>query len=234
MSKIKLYLAFIIFTALFACENDPYYFNSQARLRMEGPEVWTLGTDSLAFSFANYSSTITDTTFDITVYVMGEAAGQSRTAEFEIVPSLSTAETNMYSFPTSVTIPAGKFSVNLPVTVFRTEALQSVRVQLYIKVKENEDFKIGVNEQNHLLLKWSDILSKPNNWNDLEEFFGEYSLTKYRFIINVLNTGTFDTDTLSWAQMKNYQIELAEALRIYNQAHPSDLLTDENGNLITF
>ncbi|MFV0590300.1 MAG: DUF4843 domain-containing protein [Draconibacterium sp.] len=234
MNKIKLYLAFIALTALFACENDPFYFNSEARLRMEGPEVWTLGTDSLEFSFANYSSTVTDTTFDITVYVMGEAASQARTAEFEINPSSSTAETDMYSFPESVTIPAGEFSVNLPVTVYRTEALQSVQVQLYIKVKENADFKIGVNEQNHLLLKWSDILSKPNNWDDLEEFFGEYSLTKYRFMIDVLNTGTFDTETLSWAQMKNYQIELAEALRLYNEAHPGDPLSDENGNLITF
>ncbi|WP_319502152.1 DUF4843 domain-containing protein [uncultured Draconibacterium sp.] len=234
MNKIKLYLAFIALTALFACENDPFYFNSEARLRMEGPEVWTLGTDSLEFSFANYSSTVTDTTFDITVYVMGEAADQARTAEFEIDPSLSTAETNMYSFPEMVTIPTGELSVNLPVTVKRTESLQTTQVQLYIKIKENADFKIGVTEQNHLLLKWSDILSKPNNWDDLEEFFGVYSLTKYRFIIDVLNTGEFDTDTLSWAQMKNYQIELAEALRLYNEANPGNPLADENGNLITF
>ena len=234
MNKIKLYLAFIALTALFACENDPFYFNSEARLRMEGPEVWTLGTDSLEFSFANYSSTVTDTTFDITVYVMGEATDQARTAEFEIDPSMSTAETNMYSFPEMVTIPAGELSVNLPVTVKRIESLQAAQVQLYIKIKENADFKIGVTEQSHLLLKWSDILSKPNNWDDLEEFFGVYSLTKYRFIIDVLNTGEFDTDTLSWAQMKNYQIELAEALRLYNEANAGNPLADKNGNLITF
>lgn len=234
MSKIKLYLAFIIFTALFACENDPYYFNSEARLRMEGPEIWTLGTDSLAFSFANYSSEITDTTFNVTVYVMGETSDLARTAEFGIDPSISTADASMYSFPETLTIPAGKLSANLPVTVYRTEALKSAQVSLYIKVNENDDFKIGVNEQNHLLLKWSDILSKPNNWNDLEEFFGEFSLTKYRFIIDVLNIGTFDTNELSWAQMKNYQIELAEALRLYNEANPGNPLTDENGNLITF
>lgn len=234
MSKIKLYLVFIALTALFACENDPYYFNSEARLRIEGPEVWTLGTDSLAFSFANYSSAITDTTFDVTVYVIGEATDQARTAELGTDPSITTAEASMYSFPETLIIPAGQLSANLPVTVYRSEALKAAEVRLYIKVEENDDFQIGVNEQNHLLLKWSDILSKPNNWNDLEEFFGEFSLTKYRFIIDVLNIGTFDTNELSWAQMKNYQIELAEALRLYNEAHPGNPLTDENGNLITF
>lgn len=234
MKKIKLYLAITALIALFACKNDPFYFNSDARLRMEGPVVWTLGTDSLEFSFANYSSTITDTTFDVMVYVMGEAVDVARTAEFEIDPSLTTAETAMYSFPESVTIPAGAYSATLPVTINRTEALLTSHVRMYIKVKENADFKIGVNEQNHLLLKWSDILSKPNNWDDLTEFFGEYSLVKYKFIIDVLNTGSFDTDKLSWAQMKNYQIELAEALRVYNLAHPGEPLTDENGNLISF
>lgn len=234
MKKFQLYLAISALAALLACENDPFYFNSEARLRLEGPEVWTLGTDSLEFSFANYSSTITDTTFDVTVYVMGEASDEARTAEFEINSSLTTAAAAMYSFPESVTIPAGAYSAVLPITVNRVEALQLAQVRLYVQVKESADFKIGVNEQNHLLLKWSDILSKPNNWDDLEEFFGEYSLTKYRFIIDVLNMGTFDTDVLTWAQMKNYQIELAEALRLYNLAHPGEPLADEDGNLITF
>lgn len=234
MKRLKLYLAISALIALVACENDPFYFNSEARLRIEGPEVWTLGTDSLEFSFANYSSTITDTTFDVTVYVMGEASDADRTAEFEIDPALSTAETGMYFFPESVVIPAGSYSATLPVVVNRTEELQATQVSLYIQVKGNADFEVGVNEQNHLLLKWSDILSKPNNWSDLEEFFGEYSLTKYRFIIDVLNTGSFDTDVLSWAQLKNFQIQLAEALRVYNLEHPGDPLTDEDGNLITF
>jgi len=234
MKKLQLYLAISALVALFACENDPFYFNSDARLRLEGPEVWTLGTDSLEFSFANYSSTINDTTFDVTVYVMGEASGNVRTAEFGIDPSLTTADATMYSFPESVTIPAGAYSAVLPITVNRVDALKSKQVRLYVQVKESADFKIGVNEQNHLLLKWSDILSKPNNWDKLEEFFGVYSLAKYRFIIDVLNMGTFDTDVLTWAQMKNYQIELAEALRLYNAAHPGDPLSDEDGNLITF
>ena len=234
MKRLKLYLVISALIALVACKNDPFYFNTEARIRMEGPEIWTLGTDSLEFSFANYSSTVSDTTFDVTVYVMGEASDADRTAEFETDPALSTAEAKMYTFPESVIIPAGSYSATLPVEVKRTEELQSTQVRLYIQVKENADFGVGVNEQNHLLLKWSDILSKPNNWDDLEEFFGVYSLTKYRFIVDVLNRGSFDTDVLSWAQMKNYQIQLAEAVRLYNEEHPGDPLTNEDGNLITF
>ncbi len=220
--------------ALFACENDPFYYNDQARIRMVGPEVWTLGTDSLEFSFANYSSSITDTTFDVTVYVMGEASEMDRVAAFDIDAGLTTAESTMYNFPTAVTIPAGAYSANLPITISRDASLKDGAARLYVMVKENDDFKLGVNEENHLLVIYSDVLSKPSNWNDLEEFFGEYSLVKYQFIIDQLNLATFDTDVLTWAQMKNYQIVLAEALRVYNLEHPGDPLTDENGQQVTF
>lgn len=229
-----IYIAVLTLLMLNACENDPFFFESDARLRMEGPEVWTLGTDSLEFSFANYSSTIVDTTFDVTVYVMGEASEVDRIAEFELDADLTTAFSEMYSFPTSIVIPAGSYSATLPVTVNRTSELTSYGVRMYIQVKGNSDFGVGVNEQNHLVIIWSDILSKPNNWDDLVEFFGSYSLTKYRFIIDTLNVSTFDTETLSWAQMKNYQIQLAEALRVYNETHPNDPLTDENGDLVEF
>ncbi len=234
MKKIKIYFALAAMSLLAACENDPLFMGDEAFIRMEGPEVWTLGTDSLEFSFANYSSTVTDTTFMVAVYVSGQASDMDRTAEFAVNTALTTAEANLYSFPSSVVIPAGSYSAILPVTINRGEVLQSETVKLDVLVKANDDFSIGVNEQNHLLVKWNDVLSKPLNWSSLTEFFGEYSLVKYRFIIDVLNMGTFDTDTLTWAQLKNYQIVLAEALRVYNEAHPGSPLKDENDKLITF
>ncbi len=233
MNKFKI-LAFIGWLAVFyACSNDPFLYNDEARIRMEGPSIWTLGTDSLEFSFASFNNATLDTTFEVTIYVMGTGVERERTALFE-VGAETTADPALYSFPLELIIPEGETSAILPVTIRRKESLKEKAVQLDVKVKESADFKIGANEQNHLLIKWSDILIKPSNWNDLVEFFGDYSDVKYRFIIDVLNQASFDTDVLSWAQMKNYQIVLTEKLREYNETHPQEPLTDENGNLVEF
>ena len=38
-------------TALTGCENDDFTYRDQARIRLAGKEIWTLGTDSLLFGF---------------------------------------------------------------------------------------------------------------------------------------------------------------------------------------
>ncbi len=75
----------------------------------------------------------------------------------------------------------------------------------------------------------------PANWPDLEEFFGTYSDTKYRFMLENSTPGTtFSIDTMSWAMLMSYKIKFQNAVRTYNAAHPGNALTDENGNLVTF
>ena len=37
-----------------SCENDGFLYQDESRIRMEGPEEWTLETDSLEFSFVSY------------------------------------------------------------------------------------------------------------------------------------------------------------------------------------
>lgn len=109
-------------------------------------------------------------------------------------------------------------------------------MRLYLKVEATSDFAVGVNEQNHLLLIWSDMISKPTNWDDaLKEFFGEYSDAKYRFMLaNADGLGEFDTDTMSWAELQSYKIKFVNALNAYNEAHPGSPLTDEDGVLVSF
>lgn len=234
MKRNKIWIGLLGLITLMACENDPFFYNDEARVRIVGPEEWTLETDSLIFSFANYSSAVEDTTFDITVYVMGETSEVDRVASFGIDESLTSADATLFEFPASVTVPAGSFEASLPVTIKRGEVLKENSVTLYVQVLESTDFKVGVDSDDHLLIRWSDILTKPTNWEDLEEFFGAYSQVKYQFIIDTLNIATFDLDEITWGQMKNYQIQLAEALRVYNEEHPESLLTDEDGNLVSF
>lgn len=233
INKYLIIAAFIALGGVMACENDPFYYQDTPRVRLVGPSEWTLDTDSIVFSFAAYSSTLADTTFNVTVYIMGDAVDYDRTAAFEVNTSATTASASLYSFSSTATIPAGAYYATLPITIARDETLEEASVGLQVDVAANDDFQIGA-DYDHILIRWSAILTKPANWDDLEEFFGTYSQVKYQFIIDVLNIATFDTDALTWAELKNYQILLAAALDEYNDANPADPLTDENGNLVTF
>ena len=235
MKKMKLMILLLAVIGMFtACENDKFYFQDDARVRIEGPYEWAVGTDSLTFSFAAYPSQVQEQGMEMKLYVMGEAAATDRTAKLAIDRTLTTANDDQYVFPETVTIPAGKLETPFIVTLKRAD-LTSGTVSLYFRVVETNDFKVGVIEQNHFCIKWNDTLSKPKNWDtELFEFFGEYSLVKYRFIIDTIGFGEFSATSMSWSELTNYKIIMKTALDEYNDAHPGEPLKDENGLLVTF
>lgn len=220
---------------LTSCENDGFYYQDEARVRLEGPAVWALGTDSLVYSFSTEPDDIKENVMDIDVCVMGPVADHDRTANIVVDAAKTTASTDQYSFPATVTIPAGKNKGTLPVTLKRDKTLEKKTVRLQIAVAQSSDFAIGVNEQNHFTLIWNDQISKPKNWNTLEEFFGTFSIAKYRFMLQNSPKGTeFSTETMSWSLLNSYRIKFAAALEKYNADHPGAPLTDENNQLVTF
>lgn len=220
---------------LASCENDGFYYQDEARVRLEGPEIWALGADSLVFSFVTTPADTKEYVMDIDVCVMGPVVDRERTASIVVNAASTTAAASQYSFPATVTIPAGKNKGTLPVTLKRDKTLEKKTVRLQIAVAQSSDFAIGVNEQNHFTLVWSDQISRPKNWDKLEEFFGTYSDTKYRFMLENSPAGTeFDETKMSWAMLNSYRIKFAAALEKYNADHPGAPLTDENNQLVTF
>lgn len=221
--------------ALTACSVDDFTYQDTARVRLEGPEIYAAGTDSLTFSFVTYSSDTQEKVMDIDVLIMGNVADYDRIAAIQVVADQTTASSDLYELPLTVTVPAGEVKGTLPVTLKRSEALQTKAVRLCIEVASSSDFQVGVEEQKRFTLIWNDILTMPSNWDELEEFFGSYSNTKYRFMIeNSDGITEFDADTMSWAQLQSYKMKFQNALNDYNDAHPSNPLRDENGVLVSF
>lgn len=229
-----LFMALLSAFLLAGCENDGYYYCDQPRIRLLGEEIWTLGTDSLLFSFVAYGTDVTTMAMNVEAWVMGETAGHDRTLRLEVDKERTTASADLYEFPETVTVPADANKVMFPVVLKRVAALKSGTVGLCLKVAASDDFAVGVGEQDHLLLKWNDILSRPTNWDELEEYFGTYSDTKYRFMLaNAPGVTEFSTETMNWAQLMNYRIKFTSALNEYNAEHPGGPLS-ENGVLIDF
>lgn len=214
-----------------SCENEDFLYQDEARVRMEGPSEWTLDTDSLEFSFVSYPDTVTEMVMNVTLHVIGYTMDYDRTAAVAVVADKTTATPDLYELPDSVTIPAGQNQGICPVVLKRAPVLEETPVRLYLQVVPSADFAPGVMEQDHLLLKWNDIISRPSNWDDLEEFFGTYSDAKYRFILNNTGVTKFDTDEMSWAKLNNYRLLLINALNEYNAAHPDSPILDENTGL---
>ena len=237
MKKIYYLIACTVMLFIASCSNDDYLWKGDDYARIEGPAIWTLDTDSLLFSFASYNSDITKYTIDAKVYITGKTADYDRTISIESDESKTTAQTSHYAFSKMVLLPAGSHYADLPITLFRTEDLLSQKVQLYIKVGSDGDLKAGIKDWECLKIIWSDMIAKPANWDILDEFFGTYSDTKYRFIINTLGTGVFtygETGGMSWGEMNHYKIKLVETLNEYNTANPESPLTDEFNQLVTF
>jgi Domain of unknown function (DUF4843) len=235
MNYIKLSIALLATILLAAaCQNDGFYYQDVARVRIVGPSSWTLGTDSLQFSFVTYPADTIQKQMDVTLWVMGNTTEYDRTANLEVVTGKTTASADLYTVPTSVVIPAGANSATFPVILKRAASLQQTTARLYIAVQKSNDFEVGISSQDHLLLQWNDILSKPSNWSSLQEFFGSYSDVKYRFMINNAGISEFNTTTMTWAELQYYKIKLVNALNKYNQEHPQAPLTDETGKLVSF
>jgi hypothetical protein len=232
MYTIIFLLPVIFFPA--SCENDGFYYRDEARVRLEAPYEWALGTDSLEYSFVVVPEAVTEFELPVRVILMGKISSADRTVNIVVDEKLSTAAEKHYQLPAQVVLPENEFETTFRVVLKRTPDLQDKGVRLYIRIIESTDFKTGVQEQNHLLLKWNDILSRPANWDSLEEFFGAFSIVKYRFILNNTGVSDFNTQTMSWAQLMNYKIILRNALDEYNATHPGEPLRDENGQYITF
>jgi len=235
MKDIKLLICSCLSVLLWtSCENDRFYYQDQPRARISGPYIWALGTDSLLFSFATTANDITEKQINMTLFVMGNVSNHDRTANITVISDKTIANNDQYSFPATVTVPANLDSISFPVILKRTGTLKNQTAKLYIAIAGSTDFAVGVNEQNHFLFKWNDILSKPINWDTvLKPFFGSYSDTKYRFMLSQTGVTEF-TDKMSWAELQNYKIKVTNALNAYNKTHSSSPLTDENGILVSF
>ncbi len=223
------------FLASCSSTDEDFFYQDEPRVRLVGEDTWAAGTDSVTFSFVAYASDVTEQEILVDAQIMGEVQSRDRVVNIVVDASRTTADASMYTVPSTVTVPAGEAKGTFSVILKRAAALQSKTVRLYLTVAESADFKVGVNEENHITMIWNDILSRPSNWPSLEPYFGVYSDTKYRFMLaNSGGAGEFSTDTMSWAQLMSLKIRFQNALNEYNAAHPGNPLTDENGNLVTF
>ena len=219
-----------------SCENDDFVWGKEDFARIVGPEIWTRNTDSMTFTFSVYPEEVKEFAVASCVVIQGKVADYDRTVKLAVDPSKTTAQTSDYSLPREVILKAGQDSVGFDILLYRTEAMQTEEVRLQVKIDGSGDLQPGVDAWSALTIAWNDKITKPGNWEDLTEFFGDYSETKYRFIISTLGVSQFtygEAEGMTWGEMWNYRLRMVAALEEYNATH-SENMKDENGAVVSF
>lgn len=224
---------------VYACENDDYVWGEENFARINAPEIWTNGTDSMTFTFSTMPTDSITFQLETEVVIQGQIANFDRVVHLQINKDKTTAPENIYSFPKEVTLPAGEHKTVFPIILHRTTAMQTKDMRLCIEIAPTGDLQGGVNNASSLTITWNDKITKPNNWEDLEEFFGSYSETKYRFIISTLGIYEFpygSSSEFTWGLMFHYKVKMKTALENYNNdsSNPNRPMKDENGGTVSF
>lgn len=204
----------------------------------------------------NYSYALEEGSVTFYARIYGVPSDEDRTFTLEpfgdsieqIIPTIRVEE---------YVIPAGAISGEYKV-YFNSKNLPSADLFkttdgcVSFRMKQNDTFDLGVENMQSFTVVLRNRIAKPSNWESanypqvaLSKYFGPYSDTKYRFMIEYLGLIDFKisysastaldeaNNTVSTAYAVYLQQLMQEKLAEYNAAHDTPL-TDENGNVISF
>lgn len=185
-------------------------------------------------------------TVKIPLQISGSATDRNREVVMEVVPddTLHTATADMFSIGTG-SIPANGYKGYIPVRVNYSSALDDSIYHIRLKLVANADFQ-GVDLLNRTFtLSLTNKITQPSNWGRLKTYFGPYSDSWYRFILETTGltslpywstNGSSDRNnpdpekwTMSMYEVKAYAALVKETLEDYNRKHPQVPLTHLDG-----
>lgn len=232
---MKRFIMISLFAAgMFACSKDERLMYNDTNSVYFFTDSLLYTRDSMTYSFAVQSSTTITDTIAIPLKITGDAASKARTLQVVAVDSATTAVAGTHYTILPAQIGAGSYKDSLYVKVNLTEDLAASEVRLMLKIVPGGDLEPGAMEQTKYLVKINNILSKPDNWDNLLFlFFGTYSKAKHRFIIDVTGLATYQffipgTTRVDFQFYDYLKQVMREALREHGPVY------DESGDPISF
>lgn len=208
-----------------------------------GPGAYFYGllSDSTNYSFANNVGILEQDTLLLEMQIMGDLTDYEREIQLVATKGSTATEGVHYKLP-AVKIPANTYNFNYPVILYNTPDLKTKTVRLELTIAPNKDFVNGsgmiTNSRLYNLYKinFNNRLIKPDYWLYIQNYFGEYSDVKYRFMIDVLGISNLMPDyiggTIIYSDFINYAGTMSRALEVYEAQYGPKL--DENGKEISF
>ncbi|MDR6782380.1 hypothetical protein ABIE26_001132 [Pedobacter africanus] len=237
----KIFTFCMMLMALASCKKDPQsVFSGKDGITFfykSGQEQ-----DSVSYSFKLNQPKTRDTVW-IKMRLVGKLSGQQRQIKIVAGAGTTATEGKHFILP-DFYLPADSFQVKYPLVLLSTTDLNSKAVRLVMQVAESKDLIIGTRGQadvstaNTVAFKvnFSNRLIKPDYWNYISYYIGEYSEVRYQFMIDTFGMSDFRPDTkggiITYAQWVNIKGKLRNALDAY--VSKNGPLIDENGGKVEF
>jgi len=202
----------------------------------DAPEVYffegyyVTNPDSLDYTFVIRPDSVVADTLHLQLRISGFAANRDRGVNLVVADSSTAIRGKHFRFD-SVIVKAGEYKVDVPIYVLRTPDMKSRQFRIWFRVGESADFKPGYKNRLSYLIKVTDELFKPSDWEDF--LYGNYSLVKHKFMVSrlghlriTISLGAQFSEMLSILQ--KMRVELAN----YERTHGP--LIDENGDRVEF
>ena len=235
-----------IFTILAAVMLLAACKKAEKLMYQEDPRVYfskyVVNPDSVIYSFAvQPAGKITDTVY-LTLRIMGTAVDRDREINLQVADSSKAKKGYHYNLGPLV-MPAKAYETKIPVYLYRKAGLKDSLLTIDFTVGESKDFKPGYNDipssnvkKTRLVYKVSlnDYLLKPTSWNCcIQSYLGDYSETKYRFVILATGKTNWEAALDTTPGIMNFVTQTAKsALYDYEQANGP--MIDEKGNRVQF
>lgn len=185
-------------------------------------------------------------TIKLPLQISGSAVGRAREVIMEAVPddTLHTAEASMFSVGKG-SIEANEYKGYIPLRVNYSQVLDDSVYQIRLRLVANKDFP-GVDLYGYTFtVSLTNKITQPSNWSRIKNYFGPYSNSWYRFILETTGltsipywstNGSKDKNnpdperwTMTLYEVKAYAAMVKVALEDYNRKHPQDPLKHEDG-----
>lgn len=238
------FLKNILLVALLSCllisceKSDVELYGDETSLIFEMFSESGVSRDSMSLSFPLKGDECTEDTLWFKMRILGRAVSYDREIKLKINDEGTTAQPENYKLP-ALFIPANAYSVDVPLVVYR-KGLKGKMVRLELQVEPNEHFGLGFSNMTKGIFWWGDIMMIPDSWyasnflESYERYFGEYSETKYVFILKALNFEELPYPYMTeYLTFKGYNEKVRAKLFEYNAGSEGPLM-DENGDLVSF
>ena len=187
MKIFKYVILGAILMTLFACENEKNTFSDNPSIYIGGDKEQNATADSVIFSFKKYDDAVQSYDLNLMVYVTGVVSDRARTFVLEVLEDGTNVSSNDYTLG-DMEIPAGAYYATLPVTVKRKVEGMDLSEQvasLTVRVKANENFEEGPEENAVYKFVWCDYLIQPAWWQSgFTNVAGPFTQARYKFILD--------------------------------------------------
>lgn len=207
----------------------------------EAPAIYftkfVVDPDSINYSFSIHTAEIVTDTVYLNMRIMGTATPNDREIKLNVTPA-STAKAGYHYKLGALVMPANTYQTKIPVYLYRKPGMKDSVITLHFKVAESKDFIPGYEDlnQKYSRLEYKiyidDQVLKPALWDfTLAPSFGDFSLVKFRFIMQVTGRKVW-TGVIGPGELQGYSTDVRLALYNYNLVNSP--MVDENKQLVTF